>query len=64
MKTFEVIEKNGDSSKVEAEMYRARDEKLVFFVNNTSVYQYDKDTVDKVIEEDPSGGKPTVTKIS
>jgi len=64
MKTFEVIEKDGSSSKVEAEMFKLRSEKLAFFVNNTSVYQYDKNTVGKVIEEVPTGETPIITRIS
>ena len=64
MKTFEVIEKDGSSSKVEAEMFKLRGEKLAFVVNNTSVYQYDKNTVGKVIEEVPPGETPIITRIS
>jgi hypothetical protein len=63
MKTFEVVEKDGSSSKVEAEMYRVRGEKLVFFVSGNSVYQYDKDTVEKVIEEAVGGETPIITKV-
>ena len=64
MKIFEVVEKDGSSSKVKAEIYRVRGEKLVFFIKGTSVCQYERNSVERIIEEHPVGGTPLISQLS